>query len=247
VQSPAAAPRRTQNDTGAPLPEPGWRASAAGAAPAGWCIMMRALGMLKRLPFLPAACSAVPPSQDQASCTGRAWPCRPARNLLHALCRQAAAGERTSSSVAVLAHSPMAMVLTSGCTASMVSRMALIEYACPPAGADNKLQCALTPGTRQAQVLGPDRSAAASRGAPWTQRTLRVDVQFYICRVVQALQGQHARHHLRGYLRAHGLAGAPLRQTRPVLQPRAGTWRRARLRTSSLMRLPMYMMRFRSR
>ena len=123
--------------------------------------MMRALGMLKRVPFLPAACSAVPPSQDQASCTGRAWPCRPARNLLHALCRQAAAGERTSSSVAVLAHSPMAMVLTSGCTASMVSRMALIEYACPPAGADNKLQRALTPSTRQAQVLGPDRSAAA--------------------------------------------------------------------------------------
>lgn len=57
------------------------------ASPAGWCIMMRALGMAKRLPFAPAA----------------------------------------SSTVAVLAQSPSAIVHTSGLMASIVSRSAMTE------------------------------------------------------------------------------------------------------------------------
>ena len=31
----------------------------ARCAPEGWCIMMRVLGMLKRLPFVPAACAGM--------------------------------------------------------------------------------------------------------------------------------------------------------------------------------------------
>ena len=57
------------------------------ASPAGWCIMMRALGMAKRLPLAPAA----------------------------------------SSTVAVLAQSPSAIVHTSGLIASIVSRSAMTE------------------------------------------------------------------------------------------------------------------------
>ena len=53
----------------------------------GWCIMMRALGMAKRLPLAPAA----------------------------------------SSTVAVLAQSPSAIVHTSGLIASIVSRSAMTE------------------------------------------------------------------------------------------------------------------------
>ena len=63
------------------------------SVPAGWCIMMRALGMAKRLPFAPAA----------------------------------------SSTVAVLAHSPIAIVHTSGLIASIVSKSAITEYDWPPA------------------------------------------------------------------------------------------------------------------
>ena len=90
--------------------------------PEGWCIMMRVLGMLKRLPFVPAACTGCTEwLKIFAHATQRSLTC-----MLHRL---------TSSNVAVLAHNPIAMVEMSGFTASIASRMAVMEYACPPAAA----------------------------------------------------------------------------------------------------------------
>jgi hypothetical protein len=244
----AAAARRTHNAAGAPLPEPGRRRGGRRGRTRRLVHHDARVGHAEALILLAGRLQeGLRALRAAAPRMGRAWPCRPERVPLHALCRQVAAGERTSSSVAVLAHSPMAMVLTSGFTASMVSRMAVTEYAWPPVSTDkhgSSVPPHQAPGRRRCCV---QTAARGSRDAPWTQRTLRVDVQLYIRGVVQALQGQHARHNLGGYLRAHGLASAPLRRTRPLLRPRADTWRRAQLRTSSLMRLPMYMMRFRSR
>ena len=98
--------------------------------------MIRELGMLNRLPFVPAACVWETQCDVKSACQ-LPQPCR-------ALCasqgarlkgqtRRALRSARTSRRVAVLAHCPKAMVAMSGLMTSMVSRMEMMEYAWPPA------------------------------------------------------------------------------------------------------------------
>ena len=96
------------------------------APPAGWCIMMRVLGMAQRLPFVPAACV----HRAYMSCVAGA---RSRRSVTCHSCITSTAA-LTSSSVAVLSDCPKAIVLISGFIVFNVSRIAITEYGLPPAG-----------------------------------------------------------------------------------------------------------------